>query len=378
MWMIYLDYSATTPVNKEVLDTFNKVTKDYIGNPNSLHKLGKKTKELIEVSTKQIADLLKVLPEEIIYTSGATESNNLAIKGVAVHYQNRGNHIITTKLEHASVREPIAYLTKKGFKCSYVKLTKEGLIDLKHLESLIRNDTILVSIVAVDSELGLRQPIEEIGKLLKKYPQVIFHVDATQAIGKVKVDFKNVDLISFSAHKFYGLKGIGVLIKKERIQLEPLFHGGLKNQIRSGTPSSPLIVSLAKALRLSMKDLLIKNEHIFNLNKKIKKNFSTFKGLVINNTEESIPHIINISLKNIKPETFIRGLEKHHIYISTKSACSSLKEPSLSVLELTKDQSLALSSLRISLSYLTTELEVERFLNTFVLVFDELNLKKEE
>ena len=270
-YMTYLDYSATTPVNKSVLESFNKTCLEYIGNPNSLHKLGVKSKELEESATKQIATLLNVKENEIIYTSGSSESNNLAIKGICERYERVGKHIITTNLEHSSIYGPIGYLQKKGYEIDFVK-TNNGLVDLDDLKQKIRKDTVLVTIASVNSEVGIRQNIEEIGKLLKDYP-CYFHVDATQSIGKVNIDFKNVDLVSFSAHKIFGLKGIGCLIKKEKIDLLPLIHGGKSTTVyRSGTPALPLIVSLAKALRLALEDLDEKIKYINDLNHYLKEN----------------------------------------------------------------------------------------------------------
>ena len=191
--MVYLDYSATTPTNNEVLDSFIKATKEFIGNPNSLHSLGIKSFNIIESASRQIANLLNVNVNEIIYTSGASESNNLAIKGICEKYKNRGKHIITTPLEHSSIYGPIDYLKENGFEVDYVKITKEGIIDLENLKELLREDTILVSICSVNSEIGLLQPIEEIGKLIKNYPKCFFHSDMTQSIGKVNIDLSNVD-----------------------------------------------------------------------------------------------------------------------------------------------------------------------------------------
>ena len=202
--MTYLDYSATTPVNDEVLNTFNFVTKKYMGNPNSLHKLGVEAKNVINASTLQIAKLLNVKENEIIYTSGASEANNTVIKGIAYEYKNRGRRIISTRLEHSSIYGPLKQLELEGFKVDYVK-TNNGIVDLNDLEKLMDDDVILVSICTVNSETGLLEPIDEIGKLLKKYPKCFFHTDMTQALGKVKIDLKNVDLASFSAHKIYGL-----------------------------------------------------------------------------------------------------------------------------------------------------------------------------
>lgn len=374
--MIYLDYSATTPVNEEVLKVFNKVCLEYPGNSNSLHSLGIKSKELEDYATEKIAKLLKVKPSEIVYTSGSSESNNTAIKGVCNKYKNRGNHIITTNLEHSSVIAPLNYLTKEGFTIDYVKIKDNGLVDIDNLKELLTDETILVSISIVDSEIGLRQNINEIGKLLKEYPKCIFHVDCTQGIGKINIDFTNIDLASISAHKFYGLKGIGLLIKKENIVIEPLINGGKSTTIyRSGTPPLPLIVSLMKALELIIPNIDKNYEYITKLNNIIKDKLSTYELVHINSTENSIPHILNFSLLKIKPETFIHSLEEYNIFISTKSACSKSNTISSSVYALTKNEELSYQTLRISLSYLTTIEEVNKFLEVFDICYKRLLLK---
>ena len=372
--MIYLDYSATTPVAKEVLDTYVKVTNDYIANPNSLHKLGVLAKNLINASTNQIANILKVKPTEIIYTSGASESNNLAIKGVCFKYQNRGKHIITTHLEHSSILSQVPFLEENGFTVDYVNLDSKGIVNIDDLKNKLSTDTILVSIASVNSELGLRQPIEEIGKLLKDYPKVIFHSDITQSIGKEEIDLTNVDLASFSAQKFYGMKGIGCLIKKENISIEPLIHGGKSTtDFRSGTPATPLIVSLAKALRLATENLNEKRKYVTDLSNYLKEELSKL-DILINSNEFCIPHIVNISLKNIKSETMLHALENKDIYISTKTACSK-GDYSEALLEVFKDKNRASHSLRISISHLTTKKEIEHFTLILTSLLDSLNLK---
>jgi len=373
--MVYLDYSATTPVNKEVLDSFNKANLTFIGNSNSLHTLGINANKLVNSATKQIADILNVKNNEIIYTSGASESNNLAIKGICLKYQNRGKHIITTNFEHSSVSGPISYLESLGFEISYINHNEFGLIDLEHLKKLLRDDTILVSINAVNSEIGLRQPIEEVGNILKNYPKCFYHVDLTQMIGKEKVDLTNIDLASFSAHKFYGIKGVGCLIKKENILLEPLIHGGKSTtEYRSGTPSHPLIVSISKAMRLAYNDIDEKYEYVFNLNKYLKEELKKYDKVFINSNDFCIPHILNISIIGIKSEVFMHALEKYDVYVSTKTACSDNDDYSKIVYSLTKDIDKAKSSIRISLSHLTTKKEIDLFLEVFDNCYK--NLKK--
>lgn len=374
--MIYLDNSATTMVDDRVLETFNKVCKNYPGNSNSLHSLGIKSKELEDYATEKISNLLGVKPSEIIYTSGASESNNTVLKGVASKYKNRGNHIITTPLEHSSILETCKYLENKGFIIDYVKIKDNGLIDIEDLERLLTDNTILVSVAYVDSELGIRQEIDTISKIVKKYPKCYFHVDATQAIGKIKVDPTNIDFISMSAHKIFGLKGIGLLIKKDNIVIDNLIHGGKSTTIyRSGTPALPLICSLMKALELVIPNIDKNYEYVSSLSRKIKDNLKKYDNIHINSTENSIPYIINFSVIGVKPETFIHTMEEEDIYLSTKSACST-SDVSLSVDSIYHNREISMSSIRISLSYKNTEEEIDKFIKTFDKIYNKLVFKK--
>ena len=370
--MTYLDYSATTPIDEEVLDTFVKSAK-YIGNPNSLHKLGVEAKSLIDASTNQIASILNVKSEEIIYTSGASEANNLALKGIE-NFKNRGNHIITTDLEHSSITAPLNYLSDKGYDIDIVPL-KNGIVDTNKLKEMITDKTILVSIGAVNSETGIRQPIEEIGKMLKEYPKVIFHSDITQAVGKIKIDLTDVDMASFAAHKFFGIKGIGALIKKENIKLTPLIHGGKSTTIyRSGTPTTQLIASMAKALRLSYQNIDEDIKHITRLNNRVKEVLKDYKDVYINSTKNSIPHILNFSIVGVKPETMLHALEEDDIYISTQSACST-GNTSKAVMAITNDVERASSSIRVSISRKTTEEDINNFIKSFDKNYKKLKMR---
>ena len=361
--MIYLDYSATTKTNEEVLKSFIKCSEEFIGNPNSLHMLGVKSKNIIDKATTQIANLLDVKENEIIYTSGSSESNNLAIKGICDKYKNRGKHIITTPLEHSSIYGPIEYLKEKGFSVDYVELDSNGIVNLESLKSLIKDDTILVSICAVNSEIGILQPINEIANIVKQNPKCFFHSDITQAIGKIDIDISNIDLVSFSAHKFYGIKGIGCLIKKEKIELSPLVNGGKSTTIyRSGTPCLPLIVSMSKALRLALEDINEKEKYVKKLNTFLKDKLKIYDKVKINSNDNCIPHILNISIIGVKPETMLHALERYEIYISTQSACSDTNSKSKAVFALTNDIKRANSSIRISLSHLTTKEEIDEFI----------------
>ena len=374
--MIYLDYAATTPVDKRVLNTVNKVCIEYPGNSNSLHKLGLESKELEIYADESIKRLLNLKNYEIIYTSGASEANNHVLKGVASKYQNRGKHIITTYLEHSSILSTVNYLSSQGFIIDYVKIKDDGQIDLEHLKQLLTNDTILVSICAVDSELGIRQPLKEIADILKEYPKCIFHSDCTQALGKIEIDFNLLDFASCSAHKIYGLKGIGLLIKKKNILLDNLIHGGKSTTIyRSGTPALPLIVSTMKALDLIMPNINKNYHYMEQLKISILNKLKEYPDVSINSTSNSISNIINISIKKIKPETFVHALDEYNIFISTKSACSSTNTMSDAVYAVTKDREKALHSLRISLSHLTTEEDITKFLEVFDICYKKLHLK---
>ena len=374
--MIYLDYCATTPVDTRVLNTFNKVCIEYPGNSNSLHKLGIESKELENYATNKIEKILKLDNMDIIYTSGASESNNHILKGVCSKYKNRGNHIISTYLEHSSILSTLEFLSKQGFVVDYVKVKDDGTVELDNLKELLTSNTILVSIAAVDSELGIKQPIKEIANIIKEYPKCFFHSDCTQALGKINIDFNNLDFASVSLHKIYGMKGIGMIIKKKSIIIDNLIHGGKSStEYRSGTPALPLIVSSMKALELIIPNINTNYEYITKLNKKIIEKLSQYKKIHINSTNNSISHIINLSLTNIKPETFIHALDDYNVYISTKSACSKTDTMSSSVYTVTKNREYAIASIRISLSHLTTIEEIEEFLNIFDNCYKKLSLK---
>ena len=372
--MIYLDYSATTPVDEEVIDTYSKVCKEFIGNPNSLHKLGLEAKKLIDASTNQIAKILKVKPSEIIYTSGASEANNMAIKGVVSKYSNRGKHIITTELEHSSIIAPLNYLQSKGYEVDFVKLDENGLVDLDDLNNLIRDDTVLVSIASVNSEVGIRQDLKKIRKVISKNPRTIFHSDVTQSIGKEKIDLSVVDLASMSCQKFFGMKGCGALYKRDGLIIDPLIHGGKSTTIfRSGTPATPLIASFAKALRLVYEDFQKKDNYIHELNSYFIDKLSKL-DVSINSNKYCVPQVVNLSIKGIKPETMQHALEEYEIYISTQTACST-GDYSRAVYAVTHSKERASHSIRVSLSYKTTYEEIDDFIDVFSRLIIDLNIR---
>ncbi len=370
--MIYLDYAANSPVDKEVLEVYNEATNKYFANPNSYHKLGLEAKEAIDKASDEIANYLGVKKEELIYTSGASESNNLVIQGICERYKSRGKHIIISKLEHNSIVAPAARMQELGFEVDMVGFNKDGLVDIDELKSLIRKDTILVSITSVDSELGIRQPIEEIGKILKEYDNLYFHTDASQIIGKDSIDFKDVDLVTIAPHKFYGINGIGLLVKKENVSLKPIIYGGKSTTIyRSGTPVTASIIALSKALELAIKNLDERTKYIKELNNYVRDYLSKNNDIIINSTINSIPNTLNFSIKGIVAKDFVLALSNKEVYVSSKTSCCPDNSPSKSVYALTNDKSLANSSIRISFSHLTTKEELDKFFK----IFDETYLE---
>lgn len=376
--MVYLDYSATTPVIDEVLDSFNTVTKEFFGNANSLHSLGLKSRELLSSARKQICDILKIKDDEMIFTASATEANNRALIGVCLSRKRFGNHIIVSTLEHPSIYEICKYLESIGFKVSYVNVDSEGVVDLEHLKSLVNDKTILVSICGVNSETGVRQPLRTIKQVVKRENRDCYiHSDLTQALGKIKINLDDVDLASFSAHKIYAPKGIGMLYKKDGVNMVPIMYGSNSSH-EIGTPALPLIVAFSKAIRLAYANFKEKEENISNCTKRLLDGLKKYDGIKLNRSKYTIDNIISISLMDIKPETFIHALEKHDIFVSSNTACSSGKV-STSVMAIYNDKIRANTTIRISISYLTTEKEIDLFLNAFDEEYNKLiNLVKGE
>ena len=374
--MIYLDNSATTKPYKEVLETFVEVNNNYYGNPASINKFGKTTNKLLDAARKQVADILKVEKETIYFTSCATESNNIAIIGSVEHKKDFGNRIIVSKIEHPSVLETYRELERRGFILDYLNVDSNGLIDLNHLKSLLTKETILLSVMHVNNVYGGVQPIKEIVELLKEYPKVHFHVDGVQGVLKKEINLSDIDSYSISAHKFHGIKGVGVLYLKSRRTVHNItFGGGQENGLRSGTVNVAGAVSLAKALRLSYErtpDVLKKHREFKKL---IINELDSINHVVINSPldDNYVDSIINISLPKIKGEAIVNSLNERGIMVSTTSACSSktfhLNE-ALYARGLSKEN--IEGSIRVSFSYKTKLEEIK----TFVKVFKEEYNKK--
>ena len=371
--MIYLDYSANTPVDPRVLEVYCRTEQNFIGNPNSTHCAGQAARQEMDRVTGLIAAQLGVLPEEIIYTSGATEANNLALKGTARAARHVGRHIISTPLEHSSVGATLTALQQQGYEIDLLNIGRDGRIDLEQLEELLRKDTVLVSICGVDSELGTVQPVREIAALVHRCPNCRLHVDATQAVGKTALWLDCVDTMSFTAHKFYGPNGIGVLYKRKGLVIEPQMNGGASTTIyRSGTPTVALACSLALALEKAVSELPARVEHIRALNARLRTVLAQYPKVRINSPDTAVPQILNLSVQNVKGTVFQRELDAKGVCVSVKSACSSDGLPSRAVFAVSRDRRNALSSWRISLSHLTTEDEIKAFLQAFDVCYREL------
>lgn len=367
-FMIYLDYAANTPCNPDVLNTYVEITQKYFANPNASYLLGYECANLIDVASTHIKDHFK--QEEIIYTSGASEANNLALKGIASRYKNRGKHIIIGALEHNSITAIAMTLVQNGYQVEVAPINMDGLIDLNKLNAMIRDDTILVSIAAVDSELGVVQPIDEIAKLCHQRSHCYYHCDASQAVGKVDLDYSNVDLLTITPHKFYGLNNIGALLKKQNVGLVAQIEGGNSTSMyRSGTPMTNAILAFDKAVE-KLKE--INQEIIQKHHQNLIEFFKSYPDIQMNSTKASCPHIINISIEGVLGNPMMEKLADHEIYVSTKSSCCPRNKPSKSIYALTKSKARANSSLRISLSHLTCDEEIEQFKQTFDQIYKEV------
>ncbi|MEN2769155.1 cysteine desulfurase family protein [Ornithinibacillus xuwenensis] len=365
--MIYLDNSATTKPNPEVLKSFQQVSQSFFANPSSIHQLGGETEKLLIKSKQQAADLLQVHEDEIVFTSGGTEGNNLAIKGIAFEHQGRGKHIITSEIEHPSVYEACKSLESLGFDITYLPVNHNGVVSVEDVERAIRKDTILISIMHVNNELGSIQPIQEIGKVAKKHPKLFFHVDYVQGLGKLPIMLHNsgIDLCTMSGHKIHGLKGTGILYLRRGVKLFPLFHGGeQERKIRSGTENLAGAVSFVKALRLIMIRESSERTNLFQLHQYLRSELDMIDGIEINTPKESAPHIMNFSIPGLKPEVMIHTLGKQGIFISTKSACSSKDLDESRIIKACGfKEARSKSALRVSLTYDNTLEEINEFLS---------------
>lgn len=363
--MIYLDNSATTKPDPEVLKSFHQVSEKYFANPASIHKFGGTAEKLLNQARKQAADLLGAEPEEIVFTSGGTEGNNTAIKGIALQHQNRGKHIITTEIEHPAVEEACKSLEELGFSITYLPVNREGVVSVEDVENAIEDDTILISIMHVNNEIGSIQPVEAIGEVAKKYPKLFFHVDDVQGVGKVPLNLRDsgIDLCTFSGHKIHGLKGTGILYVRKGTTLFPLFHGGEQEMnIRSGTVNVAGNVAMVKALRLIKEREAAEVGRLHEMKDYLFQELSKIDGVHINSSKNGAPHIINFSVPGVKPEVLIHMLGEENIFLSTRSACSSKSKDESKVLAACGfSYERTISGLRVSISYENTLKEMETF-----------------
>jgi len=361
---VYLDNSATTKPVKKVIEKMNQVLDFDYGNPSSLHKKGFEAEKILKNSRENVARIINSEPENIIFTSGGTESNNLALIGVAEALKKRGNHIISTKIEHPSVLNVLKHLEERGFEITYLDVDKTGRISLNDLINAVKDKTILLSIMAVNNEIGTIEPIEEIGNL-SKGKDIIFHTDAIQAIGKVKINTKtqNIDLLSLSGHKIYGPKGIGALYINKNIKIKPIIYGGgQERDLRSGTENMPGIIGISTACNIANEHFNEYTKKLMDLKIKLYNGiFDQIKDINLNGPEinEGAPHILNISFEGVKGEVLLHALEEEGIYVSTGSACSSKKKGQSHVLSaIGLEKEFIDSAIRFSIGIFNTEEEI--------------------
>ena len=377
--MVYLDNSATTRTDPEVIRVMADVMEKVYGNPSSLHGVGDKAHRLIGEAREAVARTLGVQPREIVFTSGGTESNNLAIKGVAERFRNRGRHLITTEVEHPSVYQAFRQLEERGWRVTYLPVDRLGRVSEEDVEKALTEDTVLVSVMHVNNEVGTIQPVEAIGRVLRSKPKVIFHVDAVQAFGKLELDPVRwgVDLLSISGHKFHGPKGVGALYIREGLRLSPLLAGGgQEGGLRSGTENVPGIAGLAKAAILAQQRRETVRQWQRWKEELIQAVTSRLEGVVVNGdttTEGGAPHILSLSFPGLKSEVIVHALEQEKVFVSSKSACSSKKEtPSRVLTAMGLDDRTAIGSIRISMGYDTVESDIRQCAQALIRVIPEL------
>ncbi|PRX27656.1 cysteine desulfurase IscS [Paraburkholderia sp. BL18I3N2] len=365
---IYMDYSATTPIDPRVVDKMIPYLREQFGNPASRsHSYGWAAERAVEEARENVAALVNADPREIIWTSGATESDNLAIKGAAHFYKSKGKHIITVKTEHKAVLDTCRELEREGFEVTYLDVKDDGLIDLEKFKAALRPDTILVSVMSVNNEIGVIQDIEAIGEITRE-KGIIFHVDAAQATGKIAIDLQKlkVDLMSFSAHKTYGPKGIGALYvrRKPRIRIEAQMHGGGHERgMRSGTLATHQIVGMGEAFRIAREEMATENERIRMLRDRLLRGLSQMEEVYVNgDMEKRVPHNLNISFNFVEGESLIMAVKD--VAVSSGSACTSASlEPSYVLRALGRNDELAHSSIRFTVGRFTTEQDVDYVIN---------------
>jgi cysteine desulfurase len=371
--VIYLDYSANTPADPAVLEAFLRTEQTYIGNPNSTHPAGQVARAEWDRVTASAARLLGVGADELVFTSGASECNNLALKGLAQAARHTGRHILSTALEHPSVGGTLSYLQQQGWEIDLVEIGRDGKLDLEQLQDLLRPDTVLLSVSAVDSELGTIQPIGQIAKILRAFPNCRLHVDATQAVGKTDLVLDGVDTMSIAPHKFYGLNGSGLLYQRRGLLLEPQIHGGAGPSLsRSGTPALSLAVAAEQALSLALAHQKERTAYVQEWNRQLRAALAQYPKVCLNSPDGAVPHILNLSVTGVRGAAFQQALGARGVCVSVKSACSTENTPSKAVFAVSRDRKRAMSSWRISLSHLTTQEEITEFLRAFDACYKEL------
>ena len=375
--MIYFDNSATTKPYPEALATYTEVATRIWGNPSSLHNLGSQATRILEASRKQIAELIGKKAEEIYFTSGGTEGDNWILKGVAFEKAPYGKHIIVSDIEHPAIKESAAWLKTQGFEVDYAPVDARGFVNVDALANLLRPDTTLVSVMAVNNEIGSIQPIHDIAALLEDRPTISFHVDAVQALAKVATEVylpERVDFATFSSHKFHGLRGVGFVYIKEGKKITPLLTGGgQEKEMRSTTENVAGIAATAKALRLAMENQEAFASKTQQMKEVIRKELANYPDVTIFSSEDHFaPHILTFGIKGVRGEVVVHAFEEFDIYISTTSACSSKAgKPAGTLIAMGVDKSIAQTAVRLSLDFENDMSQVEQFLTKFKLIYEQ-------
>lgn len=374
--MIYFDNSSTTSVRPEVCSVYSQLLQTTYGNPDSLHALGKKAGTLMEKSRTQIANLMHVEPKEIIFTGCASESNTLAICGYALANENRGHHILVSNVEHASIDHSMGWLKRFGFEIEYLPINEEGIVTPEIVKEKMRKDTILVSVMHVNNEMGAINPIQEIEKVVHANPTCAFHVDCVQSFTKIDIPFQILDMATISAHKIHGLKGSALLMKKKNIRVVPMLQGGQQEQgLRGGTQNAPVNIVLAKTIRLALEEQQESYKKVKEINEFLREELLKIPGTTINSPKNGLPYILNVSFERITSEVLLNALNQRDVYVSAKSTCSSHStNASATLMAMNKSEKVATHMIRLSFSKDNTLEEAKEFIRIVKEIIKEYGL----
>ncbi len=374
--MIYFDNSSTTSVRPEVLRVYTQMLQETYGNPDSLHQMGRASHTLLEKSRSSIAQLLGVLPQEIIFTGNASESNTLALVGYALANESRGKHILLSNVEHSSVEHSGDFLKRLGYEVEYLPINEDGIVTVDCVKNQMRSDTILVSCMHVNNEMGAINPIGDIADAVHQHPRCVFHADCTQSFAKINIPIDKLDLMTMSAHKIHGLKGSALLVKKKNVKLTPILQGGQQEQgLRGGTENAPTNIAMAKTIRLALEEQESTYKHVETIYQYLIDELSRIPGSMVNSPKNGLPYILNIGFEQITSEVLLNALDQKGICVSAKSTCSSHStNQSETLMAMGKTQKAATHMIRLSFSKDNTLDEAKFFIQTIKEIISDYGL----